>query len=121
MPIANAKDGCPINYQVEGQASAPVLMLCNSLGTDLHMWDDQATEWSKHFRLVRYDRRGHGQSGGPKGPYTMDMLGTDALAVADAAGAKTFNWCGLSMGGMVGEGRGATARGPGEQVLLCNT
>ena len=103
MPTVNAKDGCPINYQVEGPASAPVLMLCNSLGTDLHMWDDQAPEWSKHFRLVRYDRRGHGQSGAPKGPYTMDMLGNDALAVADAAGAKTFNWCGLSMGGMVGQ------------------
>src|SRR2546422_3738537 len=59
------------SYQVEGPAGAPVLMLCNSLGTDLHMWDQQAAEWSKHFRLVRYDRRGHGQSGAPKGPYTM--------------------------------------------------
>src|SRR6187431_2132432 len=70
MPTVNAKDGCPINYQVEGPADAPVLMLCNSLGTNLHMWDEQAAEWSKHFRLVRYDRRGHGQSGAPKGPYT---------------------------------------------------
>ena len=52
MPIVNAKDGCPIHYQVEGPADAPVLMLCNSLGTNLHMWDDQAAEWSKHFRLV---------------------------------------------------------------------
>src|SRR4029077_10968862 len=104
MLTVNAKDGCPINYQVEGPANAPVLMLCNSLGTDLHMWDEQAPAWSKQFRLlcsgltgpawskqfplVRYDRRGHGQSGAPKGPYTMDMLGHDALAVADAAGAK---------------------------------
>ena len=88
MPTANAKDGCPINYEVEGPAAAPVLMLCNSLGTNLHMWDDQAPAWSKQFRLVRYDRRGHGKSGAPKGPYSMDMLGGDALAVADAAGAK---------------------------------
>ena len=44
MPIANAHDGCPINYEVEGPASAPVLMLCNSLGTDLHMWDEQARD-----------------------------------------------------------------------------
>src|ERR1700748_2784255 len=99
MPIVNAKDGCPINYQVEGPASAPVLMLCNSLGTDLHMWDEQAAEWSKHFRLVRYDRRGHGKSGAPKGAYTMDMLGGDALAVADAAGAKKVKWCGRAMEG----------------------
>ena len=57
MPTANAKDGCPINYEVEGPAGAPVLMLCNSLGTNLHMWDGQAPTWSKQFRLVRYDRR----------------------------------------------------------------
>ncbi len=121
MPIANAKDGCPINYQVEGPADAPVLMLCNSLGTNLHMWDDQAAAWSKQFRLVRYDRRGHGKSGAPKGPYTMDMLGHDALAVADAAGAKKFNWCGLSMGGMVGQWMGANARDRVEKLVLSNT
>jgi 3-oxoadipate enol-lactonase len=85
------------------------------------MWDDQAPEWSKHFRLVRYDRRGHGQSGAPKGPYTMDMLGHDALAVADAAGAKTFNWCGLSMGGMVGQWMGANARDRINKLVLSNT
>ena len=71
----NAPDGCPINYEVEGPANAPALLLCNSLGTDLHMWDDQAPIWSKQLRLIRYDRRGHGKSGAPKGPYTMDMLG----------------------------------------------
>ena len=121
MPTANAKDGCPINYQVEGPADAPVLMLCNSLGTNLHMWDDQAAEWSKHFRLVRYDRRGHGKSGAPKGAYSMDMLGGDALAVADAAGAKKINWCGLSMGGMVGQWMGANARDRVEKLVLSNT
>jgi 3-oxoadipate enol-lactonase len=119
MPTATAKDGCPINYQVEGPADAPVLMLCNSLGTNLHMWDDQAAAWSRQFRVVRYDRRGHGQSGAPKGPYSMDMLGRDALAVADAAGAKTFNWCGLSMGGMVGQWMGANARV--QKLVLSNT
>jgi len=106
---------------VEGPADAPALLLCNSLGTDLHMWDDQAAEWSKHFRLVRYDRRGHGKSGAPKGPYTMDMLGHDALAVADAAGAKTFNWCGLSMGGMVGQWMGANARDRLIRLVVSNT
>ncbi len=67
MPMIDA-DGCPIYVEVEGREGAPVLMLSNSLGTDLHMWDDQAPEWSKHFRLVRYDRRGHGKSGVPQGP-----------------------------------------------------
>jgi len=121
MPIANAKDGCQLYYEVEGAANAPVLLLCNSLGTNMHMWDEQAPEWGKHFRLVRYDRRGHGKSGVPKGPYTMDMLGHDALAVADAAGAKTFNWCGLSMGGMVGQWLGANARDRVQKLVLSNT
>ena len=73
------------------------------------------------FRLIRYDRRGHGKSGAPKGDYTMDMLGRDVLAVADAAGAKTFNWCGLSMGGMVGQWMGANARDRVERLVLSNT
>src|ERR1700726_1835808 len=101
MPVIQSQ-GCPINVETEGAANAPVLMLCNSLGTDLHMWDAQAGAFAKDFRLVRYDRRGHGKSGVPKGPYTMEMLGRDALAVMDALGLKKVNWCGLSMGGMVG-------------------
>jgi 3-oxoadipate enol-lactonase len=69
MPVIQSQ-GCPIHVEIEGAADAPVLMLCNSLGTDLHMWDAQAPAFAKHFRLVRYDRRGHGKSGAPKGPYT---------------------------------------------------
>ena len=121
MPIAQAKDGCPIYYEVEGAANAPVLMLCNSLGTTMNMWDEQAATWGNHFKLLRYDRRGHGKSGVPKGPYTMDMLGQDALAVADAAGVKKFNWCGLSMGGMVGQWLGANAPDRVEKLVLSNT
>ena len=59
MPVINA-DGCPINVQVEGPEGAPVLMLSNSLGTTLRMWDPQVAPFTQHFRLVRYDRRGHG-------------------------------------------------------------
>ena len=120
MPVINA-DGCPIHVEVEGPETAPVLMLSNSLGTTLHMWDGQVAPFTQHFRLVRYDRRGHGKSGVPKGPYSMDMLGGDALAVADAAGAKKFSWCGLSMGGMVGQWMGANARDRVEKLVLSNT
>jgi 3-oxoadipate enol-lactonase len=120
MPKTDA-DGCPINYQVEGPTGAPVLILCNSIGTNLHMWDDQVPDFSKAFRLVRYDRRGHGASGAPKGPYTMDRLGRDALAVADAVGAKKFYWCGLSMGGMVGQWLGANAPERLEKLVISNT
>jgi 3-oxoadipate enol-lactonase len=121
MPIIQADDGCPLYVETEGPANAPVLVLCNSLGTNLHMWDDQAPHFAKHFRLVRYDRRGHGRSGAPKGPYTMDRLGRDVLSIADALGIKKFNWCGLSMGGMVGQWLGANAPDRVERLVLSNT
>ena len=120
MPVIQADD-CPLNVEVEGSADAPALMLSNSLGTNLHMWDDQAPAWSKEFRLVRYDRRGHGKSGVPKRPYTMERLGRDALAIIDGLGIKTVNWLGLSMGGMVGQWLGANAPDRINRLILSNT
>ena len=58
---------------------------------------------------MRYDARGHGKSGVPKGPYSMERLGRDALAIMDALDLKKVNWLGLSMGGMVGQWLGANA------------
>jgi 3-oxoadipate enol-lactonase len=120
MPIVNA-DGCAIYVEVEGPERAPVLMLSNSLGTTLHMWDPQVAPFTQHFRLVRYDRRGHGRSGVPKGPYTMERLGRDVLAVLDALDLERINWCGLSMGGMVGQWLGANAPERIERLVLTNT
>src|SRR5579872_4739868 len=109
MPDIKVDDGCTIHAEIEGPERAPVLMLSNSLGTDLHMWDEQAGPLTRHFRLVRYDRRGHGKSDAPKGPYTMERLGRDVLGVLDGLGIRKINWCGLSMGGMVGMWLGANA------------
>ena len=120
MPQIQA-DGCSIHVEVQGRDDAPVLMLSNSLGTTLRMWDDQVQPFTDAFRLVRYDRRGHGQSGCPKGPYTMERLGRDALAVLDALGIEKINWCGLSMGGMVGMWLGANAPKRIERLILSNT
>ena len=120
MPIAQS-NGCPIHYEVEGAADKPALMLCNSLGTTLHMWDGQMPALTQHFRVVRYDRRGHGKSGVPAGPYNMEMLGRDALAVLDAAGVQRTNWCGLSMGGMVGMWMSANAPERINRSILSNT
>jgi len=120
MPTIEA-NGCPIHVEVEGKEGAPALMLSNSLGTNLHMWDDQAGEFAKHFRLIRYDRRGHGQSGAPKGPYSMEMFGKDVVAILDALGIKKTNWCGLSMGGMVGQWLGANAPDRVDKLILSNT
>jgi len=121
MPTINADDGCPIRVEVEGRDGAPVLMLSNSLGTNLHMWDDQVPEFIKHFRVVRYDRRGHGQSGVPNGPYSMGRFGRDVLSILDALKINKTNWCGLSMGGMVGQWLGANAPDRVEKLVLSNT
>ena len=120
MPVIQS-DGCPLHVEVLGRESAPVLMLSNSLGTTLHMWDEQMKPFTEHFRVVRYDRRGHGKSACPKGPYTMDQLGRDALAIMDALGIEKVNWCGLSMGGMVGMWLGANAPDRFEKIILSNT
>jgi 3-oxoadipate enol-lactonase len=121
MPMIQVDDGCPIHVEVEGPANAPVLIMSNSLGTNLHMWDEQAPVLAQQFRVVRYDRRGHGQSGVPKGPYSMERFGRDVLAVADALGVKRFSWCGLSMGGMVGQWLGANAADRIEKLIISNT
>jgi 3-oxoadipate enol-lactonase len=120
MPMIQS-NGARLNAQIEGPERAPVLMLCNSLGTDLHMWDDQVNAVTERFRLLRYDRRGHGKSEAPKGPYNMEMLGRDALAVMDGMGVQKVNWCGLSMGGMVGMWLGANAPQRIERLVLSNT
>jgi len=120
MPMIDA-DGCPIYVEVEGREDAPALMLSNSLGTNLHMWDEQAGEWAKYFRVIRYDRRGHGKSGVPEGPYSMERFGRDVLAILDALEIEKTNWCGLSMGGMVGQWHGANAPDRVEKLVLSNT
>jgi len=120
MPVIESS-GCPIYVEVEGPENAPVLILSNSLGTTMHMWDGQVAPFTKHFKLVRFDRRGHGKSGLPKGPYSMEMLGRDVLAIMDTLRIKTANWCGLSMGGMEGMWLGAHAPERFERMVLSNT
>jgi len=121
MPDIKVDDGCSIHVEVEGPERAPVLMLSNSLGTDLHMWDDQVAPFTQAFRLVRYDRRGHGKSDVPKGPYSMARLGRDVVGVLDGLGIAKINWCGLSMGGMVGMWLGAHAPERIDRLILSNT
>ena len=120
MPVINS-NGCAIDAEIAGPADAPVLMLSNSLGTTRHMWDPQMDAFSRKFRVLRYDRRGHGKSGAPKGPYSMEMLGRDAIAVLDGLGVKKAHWLGLSMGGMEGMWLGANAADRFDKIILSNT
>jgi 3-oxoadipate enol-lactonase len=121
MPTIKADDGTPLNVQIDGREGAPVLMFSNSLGTNLHMWDDQMAALSDEFHIVRYDRRGHGKSGAPKGPYSMERLGKDVISILDALKIDKIHWCGLSMGGMVGQWLGANAPQRINKLVLSNT
>ena len=120
MPILEA-NGININYQIDGADNAPVLMLSNSLGTNLHMWDKQVPVLAKRFRVVRYDTRGHGKTSAPSYPYTVSMLGQDAIALMDALKLPKVRFCGLSMGGMIGMWLARQVPSRIEQLVLCNT
>ncbi len=90
------------HHVVTGPEDAPALVLSNSLGATLAMWDPQAQELAERFRLVRYDTRGHGQSPVPDGPYTIDHVGQDLIALLDHLDIERANVVGLSLGGMTG-------------------
>ncbi len=113
----------PVEYHIEvaGPEAAPVLLLSNSLSSDLPMWDDQMPDWTERFRVVRYDQRGHGRTAPPPGPYTMEQLGRDAIAVLDQLGIARAHFCGLSMGGMVGMWLLTHARERIGRAVLANT
>jgi 3-oxoadipate enol-lactonase len=110
-----------LHYQLDGPAAAPVLILSNSLGTDLQMWDAQVPAFAEHFRVLRYDTRGHGQSLVTDGPYSIEQLGRDVLALADALDIQRFSFCGLSMGGLIGQWLAINAPTRIQRLVLCNT
>ena len=120
MPMIDA-DGCLLNVSVEGRDGGPTLMLSNSLGCTLQMWEPQMKALTQLFRVVRYDRRGHGKYGVPPGPYSMERFGKDALAILDDLNIEKAHWCGLSMGGMVGQWLGANAPERLGKIILANT
>lgn len=108
-------------YRLEGRSSLPALVLSHSLGCDHAMWAPQMPDLLEHFQVLRYDTRGHGASASPAGDYTIDQLGRDALGLADALELKTFAWCGLSMGGAIGQWLALNAPERLTSLVLANT
>src|SRR5258708_26543033 len=108
MPVLKSGDA-RIHYALEGQSGKPVLAFSNSLGTNYSMWNPQVHEFRKKFRCLRYDTRGHGQSSVTPGPYSIEQLSKDVIALLDALDLDRGHFCGLSMGGMIGMGLGADA------------
>jgi 3-oxoadipate enol-lactonase len=114
-------DGVRIAYRLDGEQAKPVLLLSNSIGTDLRMWDDQVPALTEHFRLLRYDARGHGASDVPSGPYSLDRLGRDVVELLDALGLQRVHVLGLSLGGVVAQWLGIHVPERVDRLVLSNT
>jgi 3-oxoadipate enol-lactonase len=110
-----------VHHLLEGPEDALVLVLSNSLGTTLAMWDAQVPALRERFHLLRYDHLGHGGSHVPPGPYSIDDLGRDVLALLDRLGVNRFCFCDLSIGGMVGIWLAGEAPERIERLVLCCT
>ncbi|APO79628.1 3-oxoadipate enol-lactonase 2 (plasmid) [Rhizobium etli 8C-3] len=117
--------GHRLHYRIDGEGigsqEKPWLMFCNSLGTDLHMWDGQISELSRGFRILRYDSRGHGLSSAPSGPYALSDLGNDAIALLDGLNIDQAHFCGLSIGGLTGQWLGIHAGTRLGSIAVCAT
>jgi 3-oxoadipate enol-lactonase len=114
-------DGCDIAYRFDGPLDAPVLLLSNSLGTDMGMWGPQMSAFSERFRVLRYDSRGHGDSDAPIGDYSIDRLGRDVVELLDHLALAQVDFCGLSLGGMIGQWLGIREPGRLRKAVLANT
>jgi 3-oxoadipate enol-lactonase len=114
-------NGIDINYELTGRQGAPVVMLSHSLASSMVMWDPQLGALEPHFKVLRYDMRGHGRSAAPDGPYSLEMLAEDAVALLDALDIDTVHFVGLSIGGMIGQGFALNHGDRLESLVLCDT
>jgi 3-oxoadipate enol-lactonase len=110
-----------ISYEVDGDPTDPVLLLINSIGSTRDMWARQMPAFTSTWRVIRYDARGHGASSVPPGPYTLDQLGRDALAILDDVGVAAAHVCGISLGGMTAQWLALNAASRVQSLVLANT
>lgn len=119
--FARTTDGCRIAWRMEGNATGPILLLSNSLGTDMDMWAPQIEALGATHHVLRYDSRGHGRSGVPDGDYDLQRLGRDVLDLLDQFEIPRVDFCGLSLGGMVGQWLGVHAPGRIGKLVIANS
>ena len=110
-----------VHFHYEDNGHKEVLILSNSLGCNLSMWSRQITYLKDYVNLLTYDTRGHGKSEVTPGEYTAELLGKDVLAVADHLHIEEFIFCGLSMGGLIGQWLGIHAGDRLNRLILANT
>jgi 3-oxoadipate enol-lactonase len=120
MPFADLPHA-RIHYSLSGDNSLPALVLSTSLGTNFSIWDAQVPEFEKHFHLLRYDMRGHGQSSVPPPPYAVSDLASDVLSLVDFLSIDRFHFCGLSVGGMTAMQLALQSPTRLRKLVLCST
>jgi 3-oxoadipate enol-lactonase len=96
-------DGIELYYEIHGPEAAPWLVFSHSLACSTRMWDGQISEFSKKFRILAFDTRGHGQSSAPAGAYSLEQLADDLHGLLGQLKVSNPHFCGLSMGGMIGQ------------------
>jgi len=121
MPILNV-NGTTVHYQWDGPQVGPVVMLAHSLSANRKLWQAQLPILLvAGYRVLRYDIRGHGESAAPEHPYTIEMLAADAIGLMDAVGLESVHFCGISLGGMVGQLLGAAHGERLDSLILSST
>jgi len=120
MPFA-AIHGLSMHYKLRGLANLPVLVFSNSLGANLDMWNGQTEAVEGHYQVLRYDTRGHGKSGAGTDMFSIADLAQDVLRLLDLLSIERASFCGLSMGGVIGQWLGIHAPNRLDKLILCNT
>ena len=114
-------NGIEINYELSGKEGAPVVVLSHSLGSSLEMWNPQIAALEPHYRILRFDTRGHGGSEAPAQHYSLDQLGEDTLSLLDVLRIDGLHFVGLSMGGMIGQYLALNHGNRLRSLALCDT
>jgi 3-oxoadipate enol-lactonase len=121
LAVLTLGDGVRMAYRIEGPSDKPPLVLSNSIATTLRMWDSQIPDLSRHYRVIRYDTRGHGASSVPVGAYSIGRLGRDVIELLDALQIERAHFLGLSLGGFVGQWLGIHTPERIDRLILSNT
>ena len=114
-------NGIEIHYEIHGREGAPWLVLSHSLACSGRMWDPQVEAFKDRYCILNYDMRGHGQSEAPRGAYTLELLADDVLALMQSLKIKKAIYCGLSIGGMIGQTLALRPNPPFERMVLADT
>lgn len=120
MPTIHA-NGIQIHYRFLDQGKAQTVVFSNSLGTSISMWNKQLEAVSQHFNILLSDTRGHGDTEVTEGYFSVELLGQDVLHLTKTLGIEAFHFCGLSMGGLIGQWLALNGGNRIQKIVLCNT